>query len=139
MRKARVKRHTLSTSRLAQQGFTLLEALIALVILALSLSTLMSSYSTGLRGVATLDDRVRARLLAQTLLEELSHDRTLRPGTQSGRFDQFAWTLSTAPYEDMATPPSPEHPWAIYQMTLMVSWSRGRQLELQTLRIGRAR
>ena len=66
-------------------GFTLLEALIAIVILALSLSALLQLYSTGLRGIATIDDNLRARLLAQSVMAEVSYDRGLRPGRLQGR------------------------------------------------------
>jgi len=116
-------------------GFTLLEALIAIVILALSLSALLQLYSTGLRGVGSIDDHLRARLLAQSVMAEMSYDRRLRPGKLQGRFDQFAWTLSITPFDDGQPAPQQVNPWTLHRLALTVTWSQGRRIELQTLRM----
>ena len=123
----------------ATAGFTLLEALIAIVILALSLSALLSLYSTGLRGINVIAGQLRARLLAQSVMAELSYDRALRPGTLEGRFDQFAWTLSVTPFEDGDADPRQPGPWTMHQLDLTVSWPVGRRFELQTLRMLRTK
>ena len=116
-------------------GFTLLEALIAIVILALSLSALLQLYSTGLRGVANIDDHLRARLLAQSVMAEMSYDRRLRPGRLQGRADQFAWTLSITPFDDGQPAPQQPGPWTLHRLALTVTWPQGRRIELQTLRL----
>ena len=116
-------------------GFTLLEALIAIVILALSLSALLQLYSTGLRGVANIDDHLRARLLAQSVMAEMSYDRRLRPGRLQGRADQFAWTLSVTPFDDGQPAPQQPGPWTLHRLALTVTWPQGRRIELQTLRL----
>ena len=91
-------------------GFTLLEALIAIVILALSLSALLPLYGTGLRGVAHIDDHLRARLLAQSVMAEMSLRSAPATGPLQGRLDQFAWTLSVTPFDDgHRRPSSPAH------------------------------
>ena len=120
-------------------GFTLLEALIAIVILALSLSALLQLYSTGLRGIATIDDNLRARLLAQSVMAEVSYDRRLQPGRLQGRRDQFAWTLSITPFDDGEPAPQQPGPWTLHRLALTVSWPQGRRIELQTLRMLRTR
>jgi general secretion pathway protein I len=121
----------------AEAGFTLLEALIAIVILALSLSALLSLYSTGLRGVAAIDEHLRGRLLAQSLMAELTYDRALRPGRLQGRSEEFTWALSIAPFAEVeaARQQAGSNPWTLHQLTLTVSWPRGRRIELQTLRL----
>ena len=116
-------------------GFTLLEALIAIVILALSLSALLQLYSTGLRGIASIDDNLRARLLAQSVMAEISYDRRLRPGRLQGRLDQFAWTLSVAPFDDGEPAPQQPAQWTLHRLVLTVTWPQGRRIELQTLRM----
>jgi general secretion pathway protein I len=126
-------------ARGAAAGFTLLEALIAIVILALSLSALLQVYGTGLRGVARIDDHLRARLLAQSVMAELSHDRRLRPGTVQGRQDQFVWTLSVTRFDNGEPPSQQPGPWTLHRLALTVSWSQGRRIELQTLRMLQSR
>ena len=118
------------------RGFTLLEALIAIVILALSLSVLMPSHNAGLRALAAVDEHLQARLLAQSVLAELPHDRTLRTGTTEGNFRGFAWTLSISPLEDQQPRGGAAGGWVLYRLALVVSWRRNRRIELQTLRMG---
>jgi general secretion pathway protein I len=118
-------------------GFTLLEALIAITILAVSLSALLSLYSTGLRGVSAIDGNMRARLLAQSVMAEMSHDRALRPGQSQGRSEEFTWTLTVAPYEEPAAGQL-QGPWTLHHLVVTVSWPRGRRIEMQTLRMLRS-
>lgn len=121
----------------AARGFTLLEALIAISILALSLSVLLPSQSAGLRALAAVDEHLQARFLAQSILADWSHERALRVGTVHGSFDKFAWSLSTAPLEDERPQNARAGGWVLYRLVLVVSWGRNRQIELQTLRMGR--
>jgi general secretion pathway protein I len=124
-------------ARRAVGGFTLLEALIAIVILALSLSALMQSHSTGVRGLGVLDDHLQARLLAQSVMAEWGGDRTLKPGTIEGSYGKFAWTISVAPLDDAPRPGVRAGPWTLHRLTLVVSWPRGRQIEIETVRMDR--
>ena len=133
----RIGRWLAARVRRAAGGFTLLEALIAIVILALSLSALMPSHNAGLRSLVAVDDHLRARLLAQSIMAEWSHNRALRPGTIEGGYDKFAWTLSIAPLDDPPPAGAPANAWTLYQVVLRVSWARGRQIELHTARMGR--
>jgi prepilin-type N-terminal cleavage/methylation domain-containing protein len=125
-------------SRGSARGFTLLEALIAITILALSLSVLLPSHSAGIRALAAVDEHLQARLLAQSILAEWSQDRVLRVGSIQGSFDKFAWTLTTAPLERKQPQNASAGGWELYRLALVVSWGRNRQIELQTLRMGRA-
>jgi len=137
-RLGQIGRWLAARARGTARGFTLLEVLIAIVVLALSFSALMQSHSAGLRGVAMLDDHLQARLLAQSVMAEWGNDRALRPGTVRGGFDKFAWTLSIAPLEDSPAPRTAATTWTLYRLVLQVSWPRHRQIELQTVRMGRA-
>lgn len=125
--------------RRTASGFTLLEALVAIVVLALALSVLMPSHGAGLRSIAAVDDHLRARLLAQSVLAEWSHDRSLRPGTIDGGYDKFTWTLSVTPMDDPREPGAEANAWTLYELVLRVSWPRNRQIELRTARMGRTK
>ena len=86
-----------STQPAGTRGFTLIEALAAIVILALALSALLSAHDTGLRGATAIDGHLQARLLAQSLLAQRSVDRALQAPSQ-GHSGRFAWTVSATPY-----------------------------------------
>ena len=117
-------------------GFTLFEVLIAIVILTMSLSALLPSFSGGLRGATAIDDHLRARLFAQSIMAEVSNNRDPQPVARQGEFDKFTWHLSVTPYDANV---SPQPVWRLYRLVLTVAWSPGRQIELQTLRMMRAR
>jgi prepilin-type N-terminal cleavage/methylation domain-containing protein len=122
--------------RHGSRGFTLLEALTAIVILALSLSTLMAAYRTGLQGVAAIDDHLRARLLAQSVLAEWTQYRILQPGRFQGRLDRFTWTVAIMPFDEAGgTYRQQSDQWKLHKLTVGVSWPHGRQIELNTLRL----
>ena len=83
----------------ASSGFSLLEVLVAFVILALTLSVVMRIFSGGLRNVALADGYSRAVLLAESRLAELS----VLPleGEASGEFDgKYRWRSSIHPWAD---------------------------------------
>ena len=117
-------------------GFTLIEALAAIVILALSFTTLLSAFRTGLQGADAVDDHLRARLLAQSLLAEWTQYRNLQPGQFRGRADRFAWTISIAPFDDgAARSPQQSGRWGLYKLTIAVAWPPRRHIEIDTLQL----
>jgi general secretion pathway protein I len=113
-------------------GFTLIEALAAIVILALALSALLSAHDAGLRGVAAIDEHLHARLLAQSLLAQWTRDRAPQ-GPTRGRSGRFAWAVSIVPYA--GGPPPRTGQWMLHELTVTVAWPGGRQIRLNTLRL----
>jgi general secretion pathway protein I len=125
--------------RRASGGFTLIEALVAIVILALSLSALLSAHNTGLRGAATVDDHLRARLLAQSLLAEWSRHRAPHAPAR-GQNGRFTWTVSVSPFQGAVAPKGDDAgPWMLHELTVTVEWPHRRQIRLNTLRLLRVR
>jgi general secretion pathway protein I len=117
------------------RGFTLIEALAAIVILALALSALLSAHDTGLRGAAVIDDHLQARLLAQSVLAQRSLERTPQAPAQ-GRSGRFAWTVSVAPYAGAVGTLDPKSAqWMLHEVTVTVAWPPRRQVQLSTLRL----
>ena len=117
------------------RGFTLIEALAAIVILALALSALLSAHDTGLRGATAMDGHLQARLLAQSLLAKWSVDRALQAPSR-GHSGRFAWTVSVIPYgRAVATADQKAAPCMLYELTVTVAWPPGRQVQLSTLRL----
>jgi type II secretion system protein I len=117
------------------RGFTLIEALAAIAILALALGALLSAHDTAVRGAGAIDDQLQARLLAQSLLAQYSQSRLRRPPSQ-GRSGRFAWSVSMAPLAKAGGEGSAgSADWRLHELTVTVAWTPRHQLRLTTLRL----
>jgi general secretion pathway protein I len=88
----------------ARAGFTLLEVLIALTILAVSVGVLFTSFSMTANGTRIAHSDVEIASAAQSVLARVGIDIPLRPGEQSGRVGELDWTVTIAPYAVRADP-----------------------------------
>lgn len=115
-----------------QGGFSLLELLVAFVIMAFSLGMLYQASGGTVRSLGDTDQHLRAGVLAQSLLN--ARDSVPPQGwNESGQSAGFAWRVSSAPFRTEVTDPRVP---ALQQVDIVVGWSdrRGaRQLELSTL------
>ena len=83
-------------------GFTLLETLVAVTLLALLLGALMPVFQQGLEVLRRGDHHTRAVLLAQSLLERESLAPEAARGLDAGREGRdgdYRWAVERAPYD----------------------------------------
>jgi general secretion pathway protein I len=117
------------------QGFTLIEVLVAFMILAISLVVVMQLFSGSLKAGAVSTDYFYGIFHAQEKMEEILARKELAPGSRSGHFeDGYEWTaeISHIPLE---TEDGRELPVSEYQIDLAVTWEKGgreRHFELVT-------
>ena len=78
-------------------GFTLIEALVALAILAVVLGTIGSVIATTVKGTRSIDQRLALAGTAETLLADLPVRALLKPGQQSGELAGSRWRVDIAP------------------------------------------
>lgn len=127
-----------------EEGFTLLEVLIAVIILGLSVTAILQQFSLALRGGSASRDVCRAVLYAKQKLEELKTAEEEGRGIaeSSGSFDDgFEWETSIHPYSI----PEPEGDesaeklrYELLQLTARITWQYGLQrkhVELSTLKL----
>jgi general secretion pathway protein I len=82
----------------SRRGFTLIEALAAFAILAMSLGQLLNGVSGGVRNEARADFLQRASRQGASQLEALGVDGPVPFGETSGRYpDGLYWVLSVTP------------------------------------------
>ena len=73
-------------------GFTLLEVLLAVMILAITVTVLLLQFSVALRASTASQEVTRATLYAKQKIEELKMTGELAEGAQSGYFaDGYDW------------------------------------------------
>jgi general secretion pathway protein I len=119
-------------------GFTLVEVIVALAILALSATVLFNVISNALQREAQAQSTAEAVSLAQSLLARVGTELPLAVGETAGAVERrFQWRLHTEEYG----PTSDRQQWpvAAYQISVEVRWRDGaqdRSIALTTLRLG---
>ena len=78
-------------------GFTLIEALVALAIIAVVLGTIGSVIATTTKGTRTIEQRLALSGTAETLLADLPARGLLKPGRQTGQLAGSRWRVDIAP------------------------------------------
>ena len=125
----------------SQAGFTLLEVLLAVVILGVSLTTILLQFQTALRAGSISQERTNAVIYAKEKLESLKIEDELSESSQSGVLESgYEWEteVSLYEYEDQEEDISYEdlrH--ETYKLRTTVKWNSGinkRQVELITLK-----
>jgi general secretion pathway protein I len=121
-----------------EAGFTVVEVVAALTILALTLGMLLNVMSNSIRQTGQAEAVTEARSLAGSLLARIGTEVPLRDGQMTGEADHgFRWQVRIAPYGDGGE--RREWPVAAHQVAAEVSWRDGpdeRSLVLTTLRLG---
>ena len=126
----------------AQQGFSLLEILIAFSILAFSLTVLLNIFSGGLRRTIVAEEYQQAVIIAQSKLAAAGVEEALDNGMQSGDIEQrYFWSVQMQAVNlgklDLSSEDQDVVP---YQVTVRVEWSAGtnnRQFELTTIKLSK--
>jgi general secretion pathway protein I len=117
-------------------GFTLVEIIVALAILALSLNVILPTISDGLWRTSEAEAQAEAASLARSLLAQAGISVPLQNGEAAGRFDNgFRWRLEVTPYGRI----DQTMPVRAYKVVAEVFWDdprHERSIALTTLRLG---
>ena len=121
-----------------QDGFSLLEVLVAFAILSISLGVLLQIFATGLRNAGVADDYTRATLYAESILAAIGREAPLIEGARDGPInDQFSWRGTVDIFTENMPDPEITRVQA-YRVRVEVFW-RGllqtRSVVLETLRL----
>jgi general secretion pathway protein I len=118
-------------------GFTLIEVLVAFAIVAVMLTALLQVFSSSLAGIATVERRAEAMMLARSALDEVGVEIPLAAGERSADAGRgFAWRLRIAPSATLAPLADGGGLLVPYEVSVTVTWERGGSLTLTTLRLG---
>lgn len=130
-----------------QEGFSLLEVLVAFVILSLVATALFRLFSGALGNASAADEYSRAVLVAESVLAEAAATVPLVEATGTGSADdgRIAWTTRVAAYSPAGVSPDLERaaetmPTRLYRITSEVTFAAPsggqRTFALATTRIG---
>lgn len=118
------------------RGFTLIEILVALIILGLSLGVIMQIFSAGLDRARKTEARAVAVQLAESKLAAIGIEEPLTEGVTDGQFDErFRWRVLVQPYRPAGGAPNGDQPGDdtdettalvhAYAVNVRVFWSDG--------------
>jgi general secretion pathway protein I len=125
-----------STRKLDNKGFSLLEVIVALAIMAIGYMTVFNLFSVSITALGMSDQYQQAINLANSKLSEiemLNYETEETSGTFKNKED-FKWTLNIEPYESSLN--DPEENIALSKVVLKVLWQdnqKARNVELVTL------
>lgn len=119
---------------------TLIEVLVAFVILSLSMGVIMQIFFGGMRNARLAEGYSRAVFLAESKLAAVGIEQPLISGETAGEFKpDLSWRVIVTPSDDPDTSVPLATPVQLYQVRVVVKWSdegRARQVELGSLRLG---
>ncbi len=118
------------------RGFSLLEVIAAVMLLAIVFAALMQVAGGSLNQTARASSRSQAALWAQSKMETLGRLEPLQGGHSEGRFDAtYRWQLEVTPWDAV---PADDPGLRLYKLDLDVLWGEGAQthtLRFVSLRI----
>ncbi|HLH38224.1 MAG TPA: type II secretion system protein [Bryobacteraceae bacterium] len=114
-----------------QRGFTLLEVMVATLIMGIAVAGLLGALSAASRNAAHLTEYDRAALLAKSKMDELLVDQSLpRDEPLQGTFDPAldggvvaGWTATVTAFEK--PPGAGKGQWVVDRIALEVWWMEG--------------
>lgn len=131
-------------------GFTLLEVVAAIAILALSSAVLLKALGASMELTHKAATYTQASAWAQSLLDSAFVMRPPEPGVTHGRFNKrYHWTLTVTPWQPSSTgkprgarraPTMPGQQLRLYKLDLAVMWgpaTREHVAHFDTLRVVR--
>lgn len=122
----------------SSNGFTLIEVLVAMMILAISFVVLLQLFSGGLRTARLTDDYTRAILHAREKMEEIYLSEKPGSGEQEGEFkDGFKWKTEIVRVESIGDEAA-KMPLDSFNVKVEVTWfegSRKKHFEINSLKI----
>lgn len=129
------------------RGFSLLEVLVAFIIVALVVTALFRLFGGALGNASAADEWTRALLVAQSRLEMAAAARPLREASDAGTEDdgRVSWRTSVVPYVPPDANPDLERasesmPTRLYRVSVEVRFAgdtgKERSVSLSTVKIG---
>ena len=128
-------------------GFTLIEVLVAIAVLAVVLGAIGAVVGNTVRTIRSVDRRLPLLETAQSLIASLPAREALQPGTQSGASGDFRWRIdavllnrnvpdnAAAAPSTAATSATPKVTWVPLSITVRVQGSEGPPVRLDTVRL----
>jgi prepilin-type N-terminal cleavage/methylation domain-containing protein len=136
----------------ARDGFTLLEALVSLALIAAFSAALGSYLFQSRRIVVGAQPRVRAQMVLRSILGGPIDRTNMTTAVHEGEINGLQWQWIAQPIDLNIRPPSKTSApadgngdgrrsrtnWAAFRIAATVSWGPGQSISAETVRLGKA-
>ncbi|WP_407147113.1 prepilin-type N-terminal cleavage/methylation domain-containing protein [Bradyrhizobium sp. ORS 86] len=117
-------------------GFTIIEVLVALALVAVVIVAIGSVMGTNVRGVRSLERHVALVQATRTAMAAAIPPRDqLRQGTSSGQADGYGWTVDVTPLGGDWTVPDSDVVWIPELVRVRVRSPSGATSDVRTVRL----
>jgi general secretion pathway protein I len=118
-----------------EAGFTLIEALVALAIIATVLSSIGALIATTVKGTRSIDQRLALTGTAETVLATLPARNLLKPGHQSGETAGHRWQIDVIPMAMARGEASRAGRWTPVTVAMRLQAPGGPVMQMTTVRL----
>ena len=116
-------------------GFTLIEVLVAIAVLAVVLGAIGAVVGNTVRTIRSVDRRLPLLETAQSLIASLPSRDALQPGTQTGTTGEFRWRIDAVLLNRNVPDDAKAAKWMPLAITVRVQGDEGPPLRLDTVRL----
>ena len=117
-------------------GFTIIEVLVALALVAVVIVAIGSLMATNVRGVRSFEQHVALLQAARTVMTTgIAPRAELRSGSSSGQIDGYRWTVDVAPLGGEWAVDNADVPWMPELVRVRVKSPTGAVSDIRTVRL----
>lgn len=121
----------------ASAGFTLIEALVALSIVAIALASIGSLIASTARGVRSINEHLTRLETARAVMTALPDRDQLAVGALSGTIADDAWRVDVLPLAEPSLGQKSPEQWVPQNVVVTVKSPNGAAMQISTIRLQR--
>lgn len=123
--------------RSRRAGFTLIEVLVALAVVAASLAAIGSLMAVSMRGTRSIDQRLTFRETLRAVVTALPDRRNLGAASATGATAGFDWRVDMTPFADNLVDSQTPTPWQPEAVVVTMRSPSGQTVQINTIRLRR--
>jgi general secretion pathway protein I len=126
-----------SPLRRPADGFTLIEVLVALSVLAVALASIGGLIASSVRGTRSIEMHMTRLETARAIVTALPDRDQLLPGNFSGEAAGHLWRVDVLPFAAGSLAPPPQARWQPQTVIVTVKSPAGAEMKISTVRLQR--